>query len=325
MTRTVSTHRPLTAAALILIAMCLMGLIDNFVVEIARTTGLWQFHVIRTTMGLTLLIIVARLMRTRLTPLNWRAVIARSAIVSVALVSYFGALALLPISEVVAGLFSSPIWVMLFSVLFFGKTLGPVRVLAAIGGFAGVLLVLRPDAGELTVLTAVPLVSGVLYALGQIVTREWCGEENALTLLFGFFAALGIWGIAGLGVLSAFPQPVPDGPEGFPLRLWGDMSGAAWFWTAAQAVGSLLAVGMIIRAYQIAEVSFVAVFEYALLIFAVFWGYVLLGQTVDAWALAGIAIIVVSGATMALRDRDGATPTLPDAGGSEEGQAPEPR
>ena len=43
-------------AVMILMAMALMGLVDNFVVVIAETTGLWQFQVIRSAMALALLV-----------------------------------------------------------------------------------------------------------------------------------------------------------------------------------------------------------------------------------------------------------------------------
>ncbi|MEV8465766.1 DMT family transporter [Fluviibacterium sp. DFM31] len=325
MTRLAAAHHPLTAAAMVLTAMATMGLIDNYVRVIAETTGLWQFHVIRSSMCLALLAIYARLTGAQLRPRRWRPVVARSAIMSVALVTYFGALVLLPISEVIAGLFTAPIWVLLLSAMFFGKSLGRVRIVAVLAGFIGVMLVLRPDTGSLTWLTVLPLLSGVLYALAQIATREWCAGETALTLLFAFFAALGLWGLVGLAGLSLFPQPVPEGAVGFPWRLWGQMSAAAWVWTVAQALGSMFAVGLIIRAYQSAEASFVAVFEYALLIFAVFWGYVLLGQTVDGWALTGIAVIVGSGAVMVLRDRGAATATPPAPAMPEAATGPEAR
>jgi drug/metabolite transporter (DMT)-like permease len=101
---------------------------------------------------------------------------------------------------------------------------------------------------------------------------------------------------------------VPDGAAGFTLRLWGVMAPEAWIWTVAQAGLALIAVGLIIRAYQVGEASFVAVYEYALLVFAVLWGWLLRGETVDAWAMAGIAAIVASGAVITLRERAAAGP-----------------
>lgn len=292
---------PRLAVVFILTAMALMGLVDNFVATIAETTGIWQFQVIRSAMALGLLMAVARWRGWRLRPYRWMPVIARSFVISCSLIIYFAALAVLPISEAVAGLFTAPFFVLLLSVGFFGHSIGPVRITMVILGFVGVMMVLRPDAGAITWLSAVPLLSGVFYALAALATREWCEGESPLTLVFGFFAAMGLWGVFGLVGLSIWPQEALPGPEGFLLRFWGDMSGEAWAWTVAQAVFSLIAVGLITRAYQLGEASFVAGFEYALLIFAVFWGFVLLGITVDFWALAGIALIILSGVVLAIR------------------------
>lgn len=293
---------------MILTAMAMMGLVDNYVVIIAETAGLWQFQVIRSALALGLLIALARWRGMRLRPRRWRPVIARSFVLSCGLMIYFGALALLPISEAVAGLFTAPLFILLLSMAFYGQRVGALRLAAVGAGFVAVLMVLRPEAGQVGWLTVLPIVSGLFYALAQIATREWCGGEAAQTLLFGFFAAMGLWGLVGLGALAMFPQPVPEGAAGFMVRFWGQMSAAAWVWTVAQALFSLVAVALIIRAYQLGEASFIAVYEYALLLFAVFWGYVLLGDRVGPVALAGIALLIVSGAVIALRGRNVAEP-----------------
>lgn len=286
---------------MILTAMALMGLVDNFVVVIAETTGLWQFKVIRSTMAMALLFGVARLAGWRLRPVSWARVAARSAVLSAGLMIYFAALAVLPIAQAVAGLFTAPLFILLLSMGLYGERVGPVRLGAVVAGFMGVLLVLRPDAGAVGALTLLPVFAGFLYALAQLATRQWCAAESAPTLLAGFFVAMGLWGLAGLGWLAAFPHPAPDGAAGWALRLWGDMSGEAWGWTIAQAVFSLVAVGLIIRAYQLGEASRNAVFEYALLVFAVIWGWLLLGNGIDGLAAVGIALILGSGAVIALR------------------------
>lgn len=288
--------------------MALMGLVDNFVATIADTAGLWQFQVIRSAMAIALLTAVARWRGWRLRPDRWGMVVARSFVLSVALMIYFAALAIMPISEAVAGLFTAPLWIMVLSAVVFRQAVGLLRAGAAVLGFCGVMMVLRPDAGSVTWLSALPLVSGLFYALAQLATRQWCAGERAVTLLYGFFAALGVWGLIGLAGLAAFPQPEIGGAAGWTVRFWGDMSAAAWGWTVAQAVFSLVAVGLIIRAYQLAEASYVAVYEYALLLFAVLWGWLLLGDRIDAWATGGIAAIIVSGTVITLRGDGYGTP-----------------
>ena len=104
----------------------------------------------------------------------------------------------------------------------------------------------------------VNLAHGAFYALGNIATREWCAGESAGTLLIGFFLGLGFLGLIGIAVLGLWQPEVPGGPAGFVLRGLVWPTGPFLFWTFVQAAGSLLGVGFMVRAYQIAEASRVA-------------------------------------------------------------------
>ena len=70
-----------------------------------------------------------------------------------------------------------------------------------------------------------------------------------------------------------------------------------------QAFGSLFAVAALTRGYQLAEVSFVAVFEYSFLVFAGFWGWILWRDIPDLQAVFGIVLITVVGVIITLRSR----------------------
>ena len=76
------------------------------------------------------------------------------------------------------------------------------------------------------------------------------------------------------------------------------------FWTVVQAVGSILGVGLLTRGYQLADASFVSVFEYTLLGFVSAWAWILRGEALDALSLAGLCLIALSGIVIALRGRD---------------------
>ena len=60
---------------------------------------------------------------------------------------------------------------------------------------------------------------------------------------------------------------------------------------------------MLTRAYQVGEASYIAVFEYSFLIFASFWAWVIWGDVLDTQAVLGIALIIASGAVIALRTK----------------------
>jgi len=173
---TAAPDRTLTAAVAILIYALLIGFTDNFVRIIAVEAGLWQFHAVRAVMALILLKLAALAVGLDLRPARVGPVVARSVIHASAMLIYFGCLAFLPVAQVAAGLFTAPIFVLLFSKFIYGQRIGPVRIVAVACGFAGVLMLLGTEALEGATLAAVlPVFAGALYAFGNIATREWCG------------------------------------------------------------------------------------------------------------------------------------------------------
>lgn len=299
---TATKDRTLMAAGLISIYAFVIGFTDNYVRVIAEEAGLWQFHFTRSCMTAVLLGLGAVVLGWRIRPRNWGAVVARSAIHGSAMVIYFGALAFLDVALVAAGLFTAPIWVLLISRFAYGHAIGPVRVIAVALGFVGVILVLGPEAlGGASLAALLPIIAGALYAMGNIATREWCGEESAQTLLAGFFGALGIIGALGMVALMLMPLDVPAGPDGFLQRgpVWA--SGEFYFWTAVQAVGSLIGVGFMIRAYQITDASRASVLEYIILPASAFWTWVIWGKGLEPLAVLGMVLIVAAGSMIALR------------------------
>jgi drug/metabolite transporter (DMT)-like permease len=296
--------RTLAAAALVLGYAVIIGFTDNYVRVIAEEGGLWQFHATRSVMAWMILLALMVPMGLRLRPRNLRAVVARSAIHGSGMLIYFGALAFLPVALVAAGLFTAPIFVLLISGFAFGHHIGPVRIAAVAVGFVGVVMVLGPQAlGGASLAAILPVAAGALYALGNVATREWCAEETAETLLGGFFLALGVLGAIGMAVLSVWPLDVPEGPAGFVMRgpVWP--SGTFLFWTFVQAAGSLLGVGMMIRAYQLADAGRVSVFEYVILPASAAWSWLIWGETLTPLAIAGMVLIAVAGMMIALRAR----------------------
>ncbi|QCP84291.1 DMT family transporter [Cereibacter sphaeroides] len=308
----ISQDRTRAAAGFILLYAVVIGFTDNYVRVIADEAGLWQFHLTRSVMALAILAAVAPALRLRLRPVDWRRVAARSAIHGTAMLIYFGALAFLPVAQVAAGLFTAPIFVLVISRFVYGERIGPVRVLAVLTGFAGVLLVLGPEAmAGASFAAGLPVLAGLLYGMGNIATRAWCPQESAATLLGGFFVALGVLGAAGLAVLALVPLPVPAGPDGFVMRGFVVPSQDFWFWTFVQAAGSLFAVGMMIRAYQVATASRVSVFEYVILPASAVWGWFLWAERLSPVAAAGMALIALAGIAIALGSRPPAATATP--------------
>ena len=290
-----TAHPVARGASLIVAGMAAIGFIDNFVWVIAAEVSVWQFHLVRSAVALPALALAATL-GLRLRPNRPGRVALRAAVQGAAMLLYFASLGFLPIAQVGAGLFTAPLFVLLLAALLFRERIGPRRLAAVAAGFAGVLLILRPDPATMGAEALMPLAAGALYGLSNLLTREWCADEPVGALLAAFFAALGLIGAAGCLVLALHPAA---GPATFLTAPWATPSALALGWIAAQAFGSLAAFGLVTRGYQFAAASTLSVFEYSFLISASLWAFVLRGETLDAAGALGIALIIASGIIVA--------------------------
>lgn len=298
-----SDSKSLTAAGLMIGSMMIIGVIDNFIPRLAGEIGLWQFHFVRALVALPLVASLALFGLGRIRPQRLWAVALRSLAVAVSMLFYFSALALMPIAQALAGLFTSPIFILLISALVMRRRIGPWRVLAVAVGFAGILIVLQPDPRDFDLAVLIPVTAGFFYALGAIATRSLCAGESTVAMLFGMWVTLGVLGALGLILLALFPVGTVPGPEGFVTRGWVWPMWTSAPWVGLQVAGSVVAVFLIIRAYQIGEPSYVAVFEYSVMIFGPMFAWVAFGQPVTSWQAVGIALIAAAGGIIAVRSK----------------------
>lgn len=292
---------PARAAILMVAAMALIGVIDNLIALVAEHIGLWQFHMMRAALAIPLIIVLSVLGLGKLAPNSLWRVAVRSILLGVSMLCYFGALGIMPIAQALAGLFTSPIFILLISALAMGRRIGIWRISAAVLGFSGTLIVLQPDLQSFDGAILLPVAGGFFYALSAIATRSLCEGESTLTLLLGTMVTLGIFGAIGSALLWAFVPP--DNSADFLTRGWVSNVGPVMWMIAAQAVFSVAGVFLIIRAYQIGEASYVAVFEYSVMIFGPLFAWLAFGQTLGPVQMIGIVMIAIAGAIIALRSR----------------------
>ncbi|MDA7964968.1 DMT family transporter [Ruegeria sp.] len=287
---------PTLASFLMVGSMAIIGVIDNFVILLADTIGLWQFHLSRAALMLPLVVGLSLLGLGGMWPKRPGPVVLRSVLITVALLFYFTALAILPIAQALAGLFTSPIFVLLISALAMRQPIGPWRIAAVLIGFLGTLCVLQPNPAEFDFRTLLPVAGGFFYALSAIITRSHCAEESTLALLTGMILMLALAGAIGVTLFTFMPTE-----GGFATRGWVWAMQPALPWIVIQAVGSTAAVFMLIKAYQLGEPSYVAVFEYSVMIFGPLFAWVAFGQTIGVMQITGIGLIATAGAVLGWR------------------------
>jgi drug/metabolite transporter (DMT)-like permease len=244
-----------------------------------------------------------------LSPL-WPWLLARGALFGFGFSLFYTAFPFMGLAEVTTIFFAAPLLTALIAALFLGEPVGPHRAKCLVVGFLGVLLAMRPGGGTFQWVAVLPLITATTYAVGQVIARRIGDRETSLTL--------GLYTIAFGGAVVApsawaLNAVVELGPEFRHLR---------WDWSVAPDDAGIVAlvavVGMvgyvlISRAYQIAEASVVAPFDYAYLPIAALMAFAFWGEVPGSGTLAGMALIVGSGLYLGYRELRRPEPVLEPA------------
>lgn len=188
---------------------------------------------------------------------------------------WFWSLTMIPLAQVFALEFTSPIWVILLSPFVLGERLTAPRLIAAGLGFLGVLLVARPDFGHLNAGVAAAAGSAICFAATALMTKRLTRGESIVSILFwltlmqfGLGLALAGWdGVIALPTAKTLP------------------------WLALIGICGLLAHLCLTTALSLAPASFVLPIDFIRLPVIVVVGMALYSEPVDLLVLAGAAII----------------------------------
>ena len=192
----------------------------------------------------------------------------------------FVAVQFMPVGEFTAFVMTTPLVVTLLAALFLKERVSLLRWLLVSGGFLGALLVVQPGSASFGWATLLPLAMVVTYAWFQILTSRLARTEDPMTMHFytGWVGAL-----IATAVLPLVWQTMPDARTFAILCLVGLMGTVGHF--------------LLILAFARAPASTLTPYLYAQIGFAMLCGWLVFDHIPGALELAGIALIVVCGAT----------------------------
>lgn len=298
--------RPGLAAGLMLSALAMLAVQDALARLAGEHISFWQFQGLRATSNALLLTGFARLAMGGWPswPRRPWAVAARCAAMIATTVFFFGGIPRVTIVEMAAGLYTYPIFVTVLSATLLGERIGLRRFSAVLVGAAGAMLILQPGAADFHPVKLMPIGAGFCYAVNVVIVRRWCRGENAVTMALGIALSFMVIGSAGCLWLWANPAP-PAFREAFPFLGHGWREAAAWVFAITLVCSVLNASANVIltKAYQSAEASWLAPFDYTYLIFAAIAGVVFFATWPGPWQVLGMALIAGAGMFTAWRER----------------------
>ena len=223
-------------------------------------------------------------------------------------VSAYYAFSALPLAQVYAILFATPLLITILAIPVLGEQVRLRRWIAVLVGLLGVLVVLRPGAQELTLGHLGALMAAIGSAFASIVVRKIGKDERSIVLLI--YPMMTNFVVMGAALAFVYePMPIEH------------LAGIA-----VMSILVLIASSLVIAAYKAGEAVIVAPMQYSQIIWASLFGVLMFEETMDAYTLLGAAIIIGSGLYIVLREGRGNssenTPVLRTRTRTETGTSP---
>jgi len=259
--------------------LCAKGLLSTYSLE--------QFVFLRSLIGLTIFVLLARQfggLKSLFTK-KWPWHLLRTLLATGAMFGFFYGLSRMPLVDALTLGFTAPLMVTALSVPMLGEHVGWRRWVAVVIGFLGVLIMLRPGDGDVSVASVAVLFAAFCYACLAITSRKLGSTESSYSLSV---YVIGGPLLVSLVMLSQTRWQAPDVSGWLLFALAGSCSVIAW-------------IG-IIGGYRRASPAMLAPFEYTALIGGAVAGYLIWNEIPDRWVVTGAIVIIASGLFVVYRE-----------------------
>jgi drug/metabolite transporter (DMT)-like permease len=207
---------------------------------------------------------------------------------TVGMILSFYAFQKMPLADANALSFTRTLWLVPLAAFVVKESVGPLRIGAAVVGFAGVLLMIRPGAGGAFAVglpALAMLAASFLFAFTVTGMKVLTRDHSTMVIL--------CWS-AVLGLVLAIPGAILTWrwPEPLDLMLLCAMGAIA---TVNQAC--------YIKGMQLGDAAAMAPIDYTRLIFTAVIGFLMFAEVPGPWTLAGAAIVVAATLLITLREQ----------------------
>lgn len=197
---------------------------------------------------------------------------------------WFYAVALIPLAQLFAIEFTTPIWIALLAPLLLGETLTRWRIIAAIMGFAGILIIAQPGTGALNAGHLTAALSTIGFTGSIMITKSLSRTETTWNILFWLTITQAFYGLIAAGW---------DGDITLPSQ-------ASLGWIALIGVGGLTAHLSITSALKLAPASVVAPMDFVRLPLIALVGMFAYSEPLEGVFIIG-AVLILAANTLNLR------------------------
>lgn len=188
----------------------------------------------------------------------------------------FAALTYIPLEQIKAIGFLSPILVVILSVIFLGERIYLIRTFSLILGFIGTLIILRPGFIEINIGVYMVLASALLWSCVIIITKFMSKNDSAMTILTFQYT-----------FVTLFTLPLA-------IIYWNNPSFISLIYTLLAAIVGTVLHLCINNAYKLSDLSIIQPVWFTQLVFASFLGFIIFGSLPDFFTWIGAILVFIS-------------------------------
>ena len=286
--------RPVLGILLMLGFCVLAPLGDSIAKLLGGTIPLLQLLLVRFGLQAVLLLPYAAVKRIRMRMdrrLFWLTLL-RTGLHIIGIGAMFSALRFLPLADAIAIAFVMPFILLLLGKYVLGEEVGPRRLMAAVVGFIGTLMVIQPSFAAVGWPALLPLTVAVVFSFFMLVTRHIARDIDPIALQ----AVSGMMAVPALALLLLVPGEI----EALSLVMPTASEMALLF-----AIGALGTMAHLLMTWSLryAPAATVAPMQYLEIPVATVIGWLVFRDLPNGLAAFGIALTVAAGLYVILRER----------------------
>jgi len=215
---------------------------------------------------------------------SWGTLLVRGVIHGIGVCLWFYAMARIPIAEVTALSYLTPILMTIGAAVFFGEKLYTRRIMAIVFGLLGVFIILRPGFSQISIGQVAQLITAPLFAASMLLTKQLTRTEQLSVIV----ASLSIICSIALLPVALLNWVKPDATELALLTLTGALATIGHF--------------TLTRALALAPISVLQPISFLQLLWATLFGVLLFAESIDVFVIIGGSILVISISYIAHRE-----------------------
>ena len=290
----------------IIAGMTVFSVQDTIVRILASEVSILQIMFLRSVVGLSVLFLY---LKVRKIPIIFSSqypvlTIIRAILFMFAFLFYYIGLAYLPYAVTTALFFTTPFFITILSKVFLKENIGIIRLLTIIFGFIGVVIIANPTFDSFNIFMIFPILCAFGYSASMIIIKMTSEKDSVYSQTFHVYLSTLLFAPLVTYIGSTFGSSIGDNQVlNFVFRSWELNLHTQYFLIFVVGICVVAGFLLIFNAYRVGKPFVIAPFEYTILLWSIFYGWLIWDESVTIRSWIGMAMIVTAGIYLFYREK----------------------